>query len=391
MKCKNGKCAKGCFCASAFFTQRPAEPKACCTGANCTKRVGIFNTGVTPAGLAITPNGTKGYVANNANYGDYTLPTPPQDINTVTVFTPNGKFSQPTKTISDASFNGAYTITINATGTMAFVTNSGDSTVTIIDIATDTVIGVITGFDGPSGFVILPDGTRAYVNNYGATPGVGSGNGTTVNVVDMTQFPPVIIGGTITVGQAPAAITVTPSGDFVYTANYEDGNPNTGTLSKISTATNTATTIGPFTPGFGGPFSIKITPNGKTAVVTNFGSNNFVPFGTTVSLVDLASETIVKTINGGIQPSGLDITKDGAFAYFSNYNTLYSSVGITGSVLTFNDLTAGAGTVNIIDLETMAIVGPTVSVDQSPANIAIYGDFAYVTNYTSNTVAVLEL
>jgi DNA-binding beta-propeller fold protein YncE len=108
-------------------------------------------------------------------------------------------------------------------------------------------------------------------------------------------------------------------------------------------------------------------------------------------LVDLASETIIKTINGGIQPSGLDITRDGAFAYFSNYNTLYSSVGITGSILTFNDLTAGAGTVNIIDLETMAIVGPTVAVDQSPANIAIYGDFAYVTNYTSNTVAVLEL
>ncbi len=82
------------------------------------------------------------------------------------------------QTISDSSFNEPYTVTINAAGTKAYVTNSNGTTVTIIDIATNTVSGTIGGFDGPSGFAITPDGNHAYVNNYGG-PIAGSGNGTT--------------------------------------------------------------------------------------------------------------------------------------------------------------------------------------------------------------------
>ena len=47
------------------------------------------------------------------------------------------------------------------------MTNSNSTTVTIIDIASNTVIGTIGGFDGPSGFAITPNGATAYVNNYG--------------------------------------------------------------------------------------------------------------------------------------------------------------------------------------------------------------------------------
>lgn len=336
------------------------------------KSVGTITVGITPAGLAITPDSRFAYVANNNNYGI-------AGGDTVSVLNVrNNTFVQ---TISDASFNEPYTVTINATGTKAYVTNSNAETITIIDIPSNTVSGIIAGFDGPSGMVITPDGTRAYVNNYGGPGGVGSGNGTTVRVVDLATNS--IIGAPITVSLAPAALAISPDGKFVYSINYVDGNPGTGTISVIETSTNTVVAT---IPGFSGPFAIAITPNGGFAYVTNFGSNNFAPFGTTVSVVNLRNNTVTATINVGIQPSGIAITPDGKYAYLTNYNTLYAGPG-------FTNLTAGEGTVNIIDIATNTVIPPTLAVGESPSAIAITpnGKNAYVTNYTANTVSVLNI
>ena len=172
-----------------------------------------------------------------------------------------------------------------------------------------TIIATINGFDGPSGMAITPDGTTGYVNNYGG-PVASSGNGITVNVIDLTTN---MITDTITVGLAPAALAITPDGAFVYVANYVDGNSGTGTMSVIRTSDNTVIdTI----PGFSGPFDIVITPDGKYAYVTNFGSNNFAPIGTSVTVIDLKNNTIVPPpIQLGVQPSGIAITPNGRFAY----------------------------------------------------------------------------
>ncbi len=333
--------------------------------------VATINTGVTPAGIAITPNGKFAYVANNNNYGITGQDTVSVlNLNTLT----------PETTISDASLNQPYTITINPQGTIAYVTNSSGSTITMISTATNTVAGTITGFDGPSGMVVTANGKTAYVNNYGG-PILGSGNGKTVSVVDLTTN--AIVGSPITVGLAPAAIALSPKGDFVYTINYVNGNPEMGTMSVIQTSTNTVVNT---ISGFSGPFGIAITPNGRYAYVTNFGSNNFAPFGTTVSVVDLMNNVIVDTINVGIQPAGIAISPDGRFVYVTNYNTLYAGSN-------FTNLTAGQGTVSIIDTSTNQVIPPTIAVDQSPANIALSpnGDFAFVTNYTSNVVDVIAL
>lgn len=336
-----------------------------------------INVGVTPAGLAITPDNLYAYVANNNNY---TIPG--QDAVSVLNLTTNMLVN----TITDASFNQPYTVTINKAGTKAYVTNSNSTTITIIDIPTNTVAGTIGGFDGPSGMVIMPNGVTAYVNNYGGPSGVGSGNGNTVSVVDLNSN---TITATLTVGPvspaaAPAALAISPDGAFVYTVNYVDGNPGTGTMSIINTGNNTVA-INAIT-GFSGPFAIAITPNGKYAYVTNFGSNNFEPFGTTVSVVDLSMKAIVATVNVGIQPAGIAISPNGSYAYVSNYDTLYSTTTFTG-------LTAGQGTVNIINLTNNTVIPPTIAVGQSPNSIAISSDgaYAYVSNYTSNSVSVIDI
>lgn len=330
----------------------------------------VINAGVTPAGMAITPDGKFAYVANNNNYGVTT-----GNYISVLDLTTN----MPLAPIPSVTFNQPYTVTLSTDGSKAYVTNSAGSTITIIDTATNTVTGTITGFDGPSGMAI--NGTTAYVNNYGASGGVGSGNGTTVSVVNLLTL---AIVATITTDQAPAALALSPDGTQLYVANYTTGLAGAGTLQVIATASNTVIqTIS----GFSGPFGIAVSPDGTRAYVSNFGSNNFDPFGTTVAVVNLTLGTIVATVTVGIQPSGIAVSPDGKHVYVSNYNTLYQ----VGSP-TFSGLTSGQGTVNVIDTATNTLLPITIAVGQSPANIAVSpsGSVVLVSNFASGTVSVLQ-
>ena len=113
-----------------------------------------FITGVTPTGLAVTPNGKFLYVTNNNNYGM-------SGNDSVSVF--NLKTNTLLTIIHHKSFNQPYTVTINKKGTIAYVTNANTpltknkpGTITKIDILSNTVIGVIgnltpsqCGLDGP--------------------------------------------------------------------------------------------------------------------------------------------------------------------------------------------------------------------------------------------------
>ncbi len=334
--------------------------------------VATMPTGVTPDDIAITPDSKYAFVANNNNYG-----IAGQDsVNVYNLYTNTLE-----KTIHDASFNQPFRIALSPDGKKAYVANSNGTTLTIIDTNQRVVIGTIGGFDGPSGVAITANGKYAYVNNYGGPAGVGSGNGTTVSLVDLVTN---TIIQTITVGLAPAALTVSPDDKFVYVINYTDGNPGTGSMSIIQRSNNTVIDT---VLGLSGPFGIAVTPNGKYAYVTNFGSNNFAPFGNTVSVIELKqTRQIVDTIEVGIQPAGIAITANGQFAYVTNYNTLYAGPS-------FTDLTPGEGTVNIIDLFSNKVVSPTIAVGQSPntVKIAPSGRFAYVTNFTSNTINVIQL
>lgn len=339
--------------------------------ANPNTVVATINAGVNPAGMAITPDNRTAYVANVNNYGI---------MNEHAVSVINLKTNLVETTIRDPSFNELYTITLNAKATKAYATNSNSSTVSIINTKTNQVSGVIDGFDGPSGMVIDYKRNIGYVNNYGGPDGVGSGNGKTVSVVDLNNN---TIIDEIEVDQGPVALAIAANGKFVYVINYVDGKPGTGTLNIIQTDINEV--IGTVT-GLFGPFAIALTPNGRLAYITNFGSNDFDPIGNTVSVVNLKKRQITATINLALQPSGIGITPDGRFAYVTNYNTLYRKKN-------FVELTAGEGTVEIIDLAENKVIPPTIVVGSSPARVTIShnGKFAYISNFIGNTIDVIAL
>ena len=331
----------------------------------------IYPTGITPAGLTVDDKNHRHYVCNNNNYsltGSDSVSV--MDLKKEVVKT----------IINDSSFNQPYTATLNKKLNKIYITNSNSTTVSIVDPRTNTVVGTIAGFDGPSGFAVSEKRQIGYVNNYGG-PILGSGNGHTVSVVDLRAN---TILTTIGVAVAPAAISISRDYKYVYVISYVDGTVGTGVLSKISTETNTViSTIS----GFFGPFDIALTSCGKKALISNFGNNDFTIFGTTVSLVDLRSMSIITNINTyGIQPSGIVISPNNKYGYISLYNSLYAGAD-------FTDLTQGQGLVLIIDLCKNKIIGPSISVGQSPGNITISrcGKFLYVSCFTSNIINQIDI
>lgn len=348
----------------------PSADSCCCQRVPQEERPALVPVGVTPASLALTRDGRRAYVANSNNYGL-------TGGHTVSVVDLRRGIVE--MTISDPSFDEPWRIGLYRGS--AYVANSAGSTVTVIDTRTNHVTGVIDGFDGPSGFAVAPKLGRAYVNNYGASAGVGSGNGTTVTVVDLASG--TIIGSPIVVALAPASVAVSPDETLLYVACYVDGNPGTGLLQAVSTQTDAVVATA---SGFSGPFGLALTPDGRQAVVTNFGSNNFTPIGTSAAIVDLRRMQIVANVSVGMQPAGVAIDRRGRRAYVTNYDVLYAGPGYT-------NLTPGQGTVSIIDLKTRQLVGPTIAAGQGPNAIAISPDGrrAFVTNYLSNSLSILRI
>ncbi len=334
----------------------------------------IYNVGVTPSDLSITPNGKYAYVTNSNNY---TI----EGSDTVTVLDLVNKL--PKLTIHDPSFVEPYRITIDSCGKYAYVCNSGspsssdlEGTVSIIDICKNEVVGTINGFDGPGAIVL--NRKYAYVTNYGAPGGLKSGNGETISVVNLETKE---IIHTIKTDLAPSGLVLSPCRKILYAICYVDGNPGTGTLNIISTKTNNI--ISTIT-GFSGPFGVDISQNGRYVYVTNFGSNNFAPYGTNVSVVDIKKGVIIKNIETGIMPAGIAVGSK--FAYISNYNALYAGAN-------YQNLTYGEGTISIICLKTNKLISPTIAVGQTPSTIILSADekTLYVCNYVQNTVSEILL
>jgi YVTN family beta-propeller protein len=236
-------------------------------------------------------------------------------------------------------------VAVSPDGNTVYVANFGSNTVSVISAATNTVIGTINVRVEPFGLAMSPDGGKVYVANFGAN---------TVSVIATTTN---TVTATIGVGASPIGVIVTPDGSTVYVANYT----NAGTVSVITTATDTVTA----TINVGSlPDSVAVTPDGSTVYVVNYAMAG------TVSVISTASKTVTGTINVGNFPNGLAVTPDGSTVYVANDNS--------------------SGTVSVIATGTSAVTA-TISVGNLPNSVAITpdGSVAYVTNEASNNVSVI--
>jgi YVTN family beta-propeller protein/autotransporter-associated beta strand protein len=182
-------------------------------------------------------------------------------------------------------------IAVSPDGTRAYVTQTGNN-VSVIDTTTNTVVTTLTGFNAPAGVAFSPDGTRVYVTNV---------SGNNVSVIDTATN--AVVGAPIAVGSNPNAVAFSPDGTRAYVTNQ-----NSGTVSVINTATNTVVaTVGVGTS----PRWVAVSPDGTRAYVANNGNN-------TVSVINTATNTVVTNIGGFNGPQGVVFSPDGTRAYVTN-------------------------------------------------------------------------
>ncbi|QOO94629.1 PE domain-containing protein [Mycobacterium tuberculosis] len=111
-------------------------------------------------------------------------------------------------TITHASFNDPHGVAVNPGGNI-YVTNQGSNTVSVINPATNTVTGSITDGNGPSGVAVSPVTGLVFVTNFDSN---------TVSVIDPNTN--TVTGSPITVGTAPTGVAVNPVTGEVYVTNF---------------------------------------------------------------------------------------------------------------------------------------------------------------------------
>lgn len=283
-------------------------------------------------------------------------------------------------------------------GPYAYITNSGDNNVSVIDTTTNKVTAMIPVGNYPMGVAVTLDGKKVYVTNF---------FGRTISVIDATKNK---VTATIPLGNSPRGVAVSPDGKRVYVPHHEVGNPSNNTTLIIDTDTNeveATVLVGEV------PFGVAVTLDGKKVYVTNLRDK-------TVSVIDTATNTVIATIPVGDDPCGVAISPDGKKVYVGNRgdstvsiidtatNTVTATVDLenspygivvnpTGTKVyvagTKKAYAAGTvdGFVSVIDTATNKVTA-TIPVGNSPFGVAVTpdGSKVYVANQLRDTVSVID-
>lgn len=230
--------------------------------------------------------------------------------------------------------------TFSTDGRLAYVTHPDLGQVSVVDIAERSVVRRLPVKGSPFGIAVTRTG-RLYVGDW---------NGAHVSILEASgNGAPSVIN----VGRAPAHILLSPDETRLFVANRESDSVS---VVRTSDGTVEATIqVGR------APFAIALSPEGGRLYVGNVQ-------GGTVSVIDTAALVVVETRASGAMPYGAAVSPDGRHVLVSNQQ---------------------AGTV--------AVLGPngaaphTVRTGSYPEGVAVGGGRAYVANWFSDDVSVVDL
>ncbi|MBL7753368.1 MAG: beta-propeller fold lactonase family protein, partial [Chitinophagaceae bacterium] len=225
-----------------------------------------------------------------------------------------------------------------------YIPNSGSNNVSVVDVASQSVISTIPVGNAPRCVAIIGRLHRAYITNV---------SGASVSVINITNNTVI---ATIPVGAGASGAVASPDGNTVYISNG-----SAGTVSVINTNTNAVTaTISVGTS----PFYEAISPDGTKLYVSNGVSN-------TVSVINTSTNSVIHTISGLTSPRNLVTNADGSLLYVTN---------------------SAAATVSVINTSTYAIT-TTLTVGTTPVGIALNktNTRLAVANVNSNSVSIFSL
>ena len=224
--------------------------------------IATVETGKGPAGVAISPNGKLALVAN-------------REEGTVSAFAIDGKtLTSLGKIELGNEKSGPSGVAISPGGRMALVTRDGDSRTSVLALeqtgVTYTKRDIYSGLR-PYGVQISSKGNVAVVANIGFS----QGDADTVSLIDLSLNPPRVV-ETVSVGQTPEGIAMSPDGNWVAVTVMNGSNKpiaspfyNTFGLLKLYKVVgkklvySSEVSTGVWTQG------IAFTPDSKTMLVQN--------------------------------------------------------------------------------------------------------------------------
>jgi PKD repeat protein len=186
-------------------------------------------------------------------------------------------------------------VALTPDGRFGLITRAGVKTLAYVDLTGVTPALLAGGTKvarGAFGVTVTPDGTKALVTNK---------TGGTLSVVDLTGLPVVPSPAAVTtlaVGDSPGAVAVTPDGRTAVIA--EAGSSDAARIVDLSALTSATVPLATPTAANPDPFGVAIMagPGGPLAAIADTAAG-------TVSIVDLTSRTVVRTIDAGPGPQGL--------------------------------------------------------------------------------------
>lgn len=253
-------------------------------------------------------------------------------------------------------------------GRHVYVSNGGDGTVSLVDVATNMITSKLQIGKSATGLAFTPDGKRLLVTSGGATiEDKGS-----VRIVELSSGK---MSDPIEVGRTPERVTVSPDGKRAYVVSRDmmlfvvdidrkavvDTVPmpynafnmlftpkgdkmylafrGTDMVGVLDIASKKIETI----KGEAGPIGLSFNPDKRKLYVTNGGGNS-------IQEISVAEGKVIKSVKIGDKPGTLRLTPDGKYAYVT-----YSS----------------AKDVGVVDLSTMRQVASIPT--GAPTTIAICG------------------
>jgi YVTN family beta-propeller protein len=242
---------------------------------------------------------------------------------------------------------------VKASETVALITNYGSDDVSVLRTYSDALTNIVF-FEkvrdirvgrNPYGIAVDPAGTFAYVTNY--TDG-------SVSKIDLGSY---LVTATIPVGSNPIGIVVSPDGSKIYAVNNSNG-----TVSVINAADNTNV----ITVAVGlNPYGAAVNPAGTFVYVTNSGGNS-------VSIIKTADNSVITKSDFHLSnPYGVAVNPAGTIVYITNFSS---------------------GTVSLFDANNNAFSAPNIGVGTNPVGVSLSteGMFTYVVSSFDGTVCVID-
>jgi YVTN family beta-propeller protein len=240
-----------------------------------------------------------------------------------------------------SAFGSAGSSTADSSAGVMYVQNANSNSISVIDLATNTILRNITVDETPHNIKLSEDQLTLYILT-------SDGNSGTIFMLNTTNNE--------LIKEIPTEVSLQDIAIFngtMYASDVLGG--------KILVMNANGTLIDEIDVG-SRPQYMEVRPDGQVLYVTRLGG--------AISVVDLEQKIVIKEIDSGSMPYGLSFTNEGALLFVVN---------------------AESDTLSVIDSEKHEVI-KTIPVGDNPQYIALNPDetLIYVTNKDSNTISIVD-